>query len=59
MSVNPIENKTEDNTTEMENATVEENKIQPIIDNNKTTGNPLIVLLLALFAIIPLRRFKK
>lgn len=43
----------------MENATVEENKIQSIIDNNKTTGNPLIVLLLALFAIIPLRRFKK
>ena len=59
VSVNPIENNTEDNTTEMENATVEENKIQSIIDNNKTTGNPLIVLLLALFAIIPLRRFKK
>ena len=59
VSVNPIENKTEDNTTEMENATVEENKIQSIIDNNKTTGNPLIVLLLALFAIMPLRRFKK
>ena len=52
------------NTTQVlgNDTVVEENVTQAtktIIDNNKTTGNPIIVLLLALFAIIPLRRFKK
>ncbi|WP_407379726.1 hypothetical protein, partial [Methanobrevibacter sp.] len=53
------------NTTQvLSNGTVVEDEnitqaIETIIDNNKTTGNPIIVLLLALFAIIPLRRFKK
>jgi hypothetical protein len=51
------------NTTQVlgNDTVVEENVTQAtktIIDNNKTTGNPIIVLLLALFAIIPLRGLK-
>ncbi|MBQ9025611.1 MAG: DUF11 domain-containing protein, partial [Methanobrevibacter sp.] len=52
------------NTTQVlgNDTVVEENitqAIETIIDNNKTTGNPIFVLLLALFAIIPIRRFNK
>ena len=45
-----------DTVIEEENIT---HTIETIIDGNKDTGNPIFVLLLALFTIIPLRRFKK